>query len=162
MIDLAVKLSGSVAVVLASMFYGYTKICDVRRGITELGALLELVRYIGDNIEHFMKPLPDIVGSFRSECLAECGFLECAIERGLYDAWISSDFRLNDDATELLDNFFSSVGNGYADDEKKLCGYTEKRLTALLESSAAAAKDKERIYKTIPPMLAASVVLILI
>ncbi len=162
MIETVMKFSGAASMVFAAVFYGFIKIRDVRRGICELSAFCELVKYIGDNIEHFMKPIPDIITSYSNAYLDSCGFLPDARMHGLYNAWEASDFILNDEARSLLDEFFLSVGKGYVDDELRLCEYTSKRLCAVLDSVRISAKDKERIYKTIPLMLAASVVLILI
>ncbi len=162
MLEAAVKLAGGGALLLAAVIYGRGKIAGLRRSCTELSAFTDLVRYIGDNIEHFMKPIPDIVASFRGEYLRSSGFMASAEEIGLRAAWEGSDFGFPSEAKDILSDFFASIGTGYASDELKLCAYTEKRLSAILEASEAESKNKERIYKTIPPMLAGSVVLILI
>lgn len=153
---------GAAMPVLASIVYGRMKIREMRRRLFEISAFLRLVRYIGDNVEHFMKPIPEIIAGYEDGYLDSIAFLDNARKIGLFEAWRGGEFLLSGEGRDILDSYFSSVGGGYLDDEKKLTSYTEKRLEALLEAETAASKDKERIYKTVPPMLAGSVVLILI
>ena len=162
MVEISAKIIGAALPLLASLAYGRIKIRDLRRGLTEISAFLRLVRYIGDNVEHFMKPIPEIIAGFEDDYLESVGFLQNARDSGLLSAWQGGSFLLSGEGKKILDTYFTNVGGGYLDDEKKLTSYTEKRLEALLESETVAAKDKERIYKTVPPMLAGSVVLILI
>ncbi|MBQ4096949.1 MAG: hypothetical protein IJC62_02180 [Clostridia bacterium] len=162
MVEITVKIVGSVSVFLASFVYGHIKIRELKRRMNEISSFISLVRYIGDNIEHFMKPIPDIVAEFEDEYLTSCGFLDSARARGLPGAWKDGEFLLAGEARTLLDNYFSNVGTGYVEDERRLADYTAGRLTQILDMETALSKDKERIYKTVPPMLAGSVVLILI
>lgn len=148
--------------VVASLVYGRLKIRELRRRLLEISSFLKLVKYIGDNVEHFMKPIPEILSGFEDGYLGSVDFISDARTYGLRSAWQKGEFLMSEEVRGILDAYFSSVGGGYLDDEKKLTSYTEKRLEALLESEIAASKDKERIYKTVPPMLAGSIVLILI
>ena len=162
MIELAAKLIGALSVILVSLIYGRIKIREVRRRLDEMTAFLALVAYIGENIEHFMKPIPEILEEFENDYLSSCGFLEKAKEVGLENAWRNGEFLLPNEAYAILQNYFINVGSGYLDDEKKLSGYTERGLCRILENERASSKDKERIYRAVPPMIAGSIVLILI
>ena len=162
MVEFALKIVGSLSVVFVSLIYGRIKIRELRRQLDEISAFISFVRYIGDNIEHFMKPIPEIVADFDNEYLASCGFLDSARKFGLVSAWGSSELFITGESRVLLGNYFSNAGGGYLEDEKRLADYTVKRLSEILKAETVASKDKERIYRTVPPMLAGSVVLILI
>ena len=63
---------------------------------------------------------------------------------------------------EIQTKQFSKVMRGYKDEEVALCKYTHMKLAECEEKLSSALKDKEKLYRTIPPMLALSVILILI
>lgn len=156
-----VKTIGAVSVVGAAFFYGRIMVRELRRKIKLLSSFLEFVIFISENIEYFLKPIPDIIAEYRGEYLVECGFIKEAVERGLDCAWSKISASVGGEAKEILHGYFTAVGSGYADEEKRLSEYTIERLGRILESERAAVADREKIYRTVPVMLAASVVLII-
>lgn len=162
MTEVSIKLTGAAVVIISSVFYGLCKVKEVRSSIRNMSAFFDLIKYIKDNIEHFVKPVPSILNSYSHHYLEEIGFLREARENGIYRAWKNIETGFSEECREVLHEFFSALGRGYLEDELNRCEYTLKRLGSILESEKNSSKSKEKIYKTIPLMLAVSVVLILV
>ncbi len=162
MTEVIVKLIGSVALLVASLYYGQVKIRGERVGIKEVASLAEMVKYIGERIEHFSQPLPEIFAQYRNDHLESIGFLPYVRTMGISGAVENCRMTLDGDDRELFLKFAGAIGRGYRDEELSLCRYTYTKLTESEDKMRAAIKDKEKLYRTIPPMLALSVILILI
>ena len=59
-------------------------------------------------------------------------------------------------------SFAEKIGDAYRDEQTELCRYTEDRLRAVLEKRKSSAHDREKLYRTIPLLLALSVILMFI
>lgn len=165
MTELIIKTAGSATLVFSTIYYGAVMIREERSKLTTADAICEMMRYVRDNIEHFMKPLPDIFASYRNDALERTGFLADVRENGLKYAQIDRHFGKNSVDTEVLavlNDFCGKIGGGYRDDEIRLCDYS----IAQIEKRTAKMKDdfssKAKIYRTLPPLFALSVLLILI
>lgn len=159
------KSIGAVVLLVSSLIYGRQKIHAERRrlGLTE--AMCEFVGEIGDSIEHRMRPLPDIFRSYRNQALEECGFLPAVRENGLRNAWdaCAPCFReLDGRIFERMSAFCDEIGRGYREEELELCSLTIKQLRDECARLKNDSKNKEKLYRTIPPLMAMSAVLVLL
>lgn len=154
------KIAGAIILLCAAVGYGFVKIREERRRIAEAEALAELVKYIRDNILHYMKPLPEIFASYASPLLEENGFLPDCREKGIGAAWERAVFHLPDKLNRTMTDFAYSVGGGYREDELSLCGYTLDVIGEAVKTMRNEQDGKEKLYRTIPPLLALSVMLI--
>lgn len=164
MIKLIIKTLGSATFVVAAIYYGAIMIREERSKLTTSDAICEMIRYVRDNIEHFMKPLPDIFASYRNDTLERIGFLSDVRENGLRDAQLDRYFGKNyvdGEVFAVLADFCGKIGGGYRDDEIRLCDYAIARI----EKRTAKMKDdfssKTKIYRTLPPLFALSILLII-
>lgn len=156
------ELTGAGIVILAALFLSTGLIRDYKANLRELEALYDMISYIRDNIEHLMKPLPDIFRTYTNDYLETCGFLPAVRKTDLRQAWANHRFSVAGEAHTLIEDFIETVGSGYRTEELRLCEYTLTRLSGIIEKSRAESANKIRLYKTVPMMLALSVILILI
>jgi hypothetical protein len=162
MTETIVKIIGAVILLVTSVYYGQVKITAERIRIKKLSAARDMVKFIGEKIEHFSSPIPEILSEYRNSYLESIGYLEVIRTYGLSKT--TDILGTSQKGTEyiLIKQFVDSIGKGYKDDEVSLCKYTHLKLTECEEKLSSALKDKEKLYRTIPLMLALSVILILI
>lgn len=156
------KIFGALILLAASVAYGFMKIREERRKIELIDAFCELVRCIRENIAHYMKPLPQIFESYSGGVLEDNGFLGDCRTLGIHIAWERSSARmdLDEKARRVIGDFAESVGGGYREDELNLCGFTIAELEKIISSIREESAGREKMYRTIPPLLALSVMLI--
>ena len=159
------KLIGTAVLLLASILYGRRKILEERRVIREGEALLGLTVHIAEQIEYTMKPLPEILAGFDDDILLENGFLKAASESGIREAWDNQDckFRLPEKGMkQVFGQFCREIGRGYRKEELELCSLTIRRLREEIDQLKKDIGNREKLYRTIPPLMVMSVVLILL
>ncbi len=161
MTELIVKLLGAVILLSASLYYGQTKISSERDKLCLVSSLGDMVRFIGERIEHFSEPLPEILAAYRNEYLGQIGYLDEIRSHGIKSASLISEKSSPSGELEVFEEFAAKIGKGYREEEIALCRYTYERLSEHEKKLEGALKDKEKLYRTIPPMLALSVILIL-
>lgn len=154
------KILGAVLLIVTSVGYGFTKIREERRKIELNDAFCELVKHIRENIAHYMKPLGEIFSSYEGGILEDCGFLGDCRTVGIRLAWERSHFHLSEKPRRLMEDFANSIGGGYREDELNLCDYTASEMEKISRAMREEAVGREKMYRTIPPLLALSVVLI--
>ena len=149
-------------ILLSAVFYGWTKIYAERNKLKETSAFYDFIRYIRDNIEHFSKPLPEICKNYQNQYFTKRG-LSSQIERcGIKSALEAYVFLMSEEDTDTVLQFAREIGGGYREDELRLCDYTLKRLEGSIAAQKGEIKNKEKMYKTIPVLLAASVILLFV
>lgn len=156
------ELVGAGIVILSALFISTGLIRDYKNNLRELESLYDMILYIRDNIEHFMKPLPDIFRTYTNEYLESCGFLPSVRQTDLRQAWNGQTFAIDGEANILITDFIHTIGSGYRTEELRLCEYTLGRLRGIIDKSRAESGNKIKLYKTVPMMFALSVILILI
>ena len=80
----------------------------------------------------------------------------------LRHAWDGQTFAVSGEARELVQEFVRTIGNGYRAEELRLCEYTIGRLRGILDRARTDAAGQLRLYRTVPMLLALSVILILL
>ncbi len=156
---------GACLLISSSIYYGASMIREESRKLTTADAVAELIRYIRDNIEHFMTPLPDILDSFENKTLENCGFLHEVRRLGLRETAekLSSVIGSADrEVTAAFRDFCVGIGGGYKDDEVRLCDYTLERIGRRIGQMKSEHAGKVKIYRTLPPLFALSAILILV
>lgn len=160
------KIIGGILLLAASVGFGLIKIREERRRIRLARAFCELVKHIRENIAHYMKPLPEIFRTADCPILEEHGFLGDCRERGIRLAWEkfsdSAENILPERVKRVLAEFSESIGGGYREDELNLCDYTIAELERAVREMTEDSVGKEKIYRTIPPLVALSAMLIFV
>ena len=156
------KLIGCAGVLVSAVLWGIYKIRTERRKTDELAAFCDLVGYIGENIAHFSKPLPEIYAAYSDKTLSDGGFLAILRKSGMKTATESlAVFHEREVGGEML-TFASRIGDGYREEQTALCEYTKSRLGGMLEKRKTASRDREKLYRTVPLLVALSVLLMFI
>ena len=153
---------GAGILVISAWLISCTLIHEHTTALNELEALYDMIFYIRDNIEHLMKPIPDIFREYKNHFLETCGFLSEVRSKDLRAAWETQTFHISGETKQLLEHFIKNIGNGYRKEELRLCDYTLERLRKLLDRTRSDTINQLKLYKTVPMMLALSVILILI
>lgn len=156
------KLIGAAVMLISAVMWGIFKVRAERKITDELEELCSLVGFIGDNITHLSRPLPEIFEEFRSDALDECGFIDALRHGGMRNAVAHLSCGENSEITREMSLFSEKLGMGYREEQTKLCDYTLGHLRALLEERKKTLRDKEKLYRTIPVLLALSVILMFI
>lgn len=156
------KLIGAAVLITSAVMWGIFKVRAERKTTDELEELCALVAFIGDNIAHLSRPLPEIFNEFRSNVLESCGFVDALRSGGMKAAVASLSCGESSEITREMSLFSEKLGMGYREEQTKLCNYTEGRLRTMLEERKKSLRDKEKLYRTIPVLLALSVILMFI
>ena len=159
-LSMPLKFAGVAALFFSSLLFGLTKIREQRRRLTETKAVAALVHRIRTEIEAFRRPLPEIYATYRSDVLEEDGFLPLLRSGGLTEA-IPALAHLPDVAAILIP-LAERLGQGDAAEEVGRCRIAEEGLLALSVSYEKDSASVEKLYRTIPVMMAASAALILL
>ncbi len=152
---------GAGIVLVSALFLSFRLTRDHRAHLRELDAFYNMIVYIRDNIDHFMKPLPDIFQTYTNETLERCGFLPKVRKTDLSQAWRGQTFMISEECRTLLNDFCTQIGSGYRTEELRLCEYTLSRLHNILEKNRNELNNRLKLYKTVPLLFALSVILIL-
>ncbi len=154
---------GAVSLISAALMISSSLIREYKTRLHELEALYDMIAYIRDNIEHLMKPLPEIFQNYSNPYLENCGFLPAVRLKGLKQTWEEGQtFTLSGEACRLIDEFIRNIGSGYRTEELRLCEYTLGRLCKILDHTQTDTENQLKLYKTVPMMFALSIILILI
>ena len=147
---------------LAAVVWGCRKIKTERMRTAELDALCRLVGYIGDNIAHFGTPLPEIYAGYSDGLLDGCGFSGILRQNGMTAALDARLLSQNDSVTAILYRFSRALGGGDRAEQTELCEYTKKQLTDILDSRKRESRDKEKLWRTCPVLIALAAILLVI
>lgn len=162
MSEIIFKIFGATLIVSSSLYFSMLKITSVKRRIAELSAFRDMIGFIHDNIEHFTMPLPEIFSEYRNSYLENSGLIERIRKYGIAESLSDYSFSISNDERDILIGFADKLGNGYRNEELNLCKYTDGKLAAAEDRMLSELKNVQKLYITIPLMLALSVILILI
>lgn len=155
------KPIGALALLAAAVVWGFGRIRSERRTTEQIAEMCALVGFIRDNVVHFNRPLPDIYADYYSRLLDDCGFIAVLRSRGLPDALECLSIA-DDEIARQLRSFAERIGTGYTDETTELCEYTLARIEPALEKRRGAAHDRERLYRTMPILLALAAIMMFI
>lgn len=156
------KWLGAGILMLSAWLTGTGLIREHQNRLRELEALYDMISCIRDNIEHLMKPLPEIFRIYTNPYLETCGFLAEAKKNGLRRAWENHTTSVSGEAGQLIEEFTRNIGNGYRTEELRLCEYTLDRLRKILDHTRTETANQRKLYRSVPMLFALSVILILL
>lgn len=125
-------------------------------------ALADFAEYCGERIRLFRDPLDVIYASFENDILAKEGFTQSLRLSGAAIAAASMEDKLLGGDAAVLREFSKKIGQGYSDEQAALCTFTASSLRESEKRQLAELPGKTRIYKLLPPLAAASAVILLI
>ena len=161
-IQSTVKLLGALTVVLSSVWWGVGKVRHERRKTDELDAFCDLVAFIGENISHFVRPLPEIYAEYTDGFPRGSAFAEVLRAEGMNAAIDTLAVNEDDACARDMYSFAERIGGGFREEQTELCEYTRSRLLAVCEKRKTTAKEREKLYLTIPLLLSFAAILMFI
>lgn len=156
------KLAGAALVFTAAAFFGAGMCEKIRNKLALLEALGDLVSYMGESIETFRLPLGRIFEDYQNTFLQEIGFLNILRRDGLAAAICSVEKDLPPEIFDQLCSFAGAIGGGYASEQAKLCAFTKERLCNASSDLRTQLPGRLKIYRMLPLLAAASVLLLII
>lgn len=158
----APALVGGALTVLAALLFGRGYAAFIKKREAEGEELLRFLLHIKGEVGRFLATPERIVKSFRSDVLAECGFLPLCENGALYDAFLCAGLSLSGEVRELLADFLRGFGENYLEGEILRCEDFYTRLSALLCAEREANAKSVRVVKTVSAAAALGVVILLI
>lgn len=154
------KAFGIVILLGTAFYYSYSRQWMGKQKCILLEELCVLLEWIQKNIECFAKPLDEICNDYTSPQLAQYGFYNQWQTDGLFCALENLPY-LPNAAKELLLQYGKTAGQGYKEEELRLCRYTKEQLSEILYQQKEDLRAKNRMYQTLPFLLVLSIVLLL-
>lgn len=152
-------LIGSALVLGSFCSVGFFASSGRKRRLYHTEAALELIGRVRASIDCFLTPVNDIFAGFSNEPLEECGFLDVLREKGLTAAALSGTASFPEQVTELLVSFSTSLGEGYKEEQLKLCDFYGDAILKVLESERSEYEKDIRLYRFVPALLALFIIL---
>ena len=157
---MAAKTLGIITLLLTAYYFSYNR---HKSEAIHYGLLLELCSlfsYIQKNIDCFTKPLNEICCEYTSPLLQQYGF---------FTAWKQQDLtyavnilpHMTTPVKEILLSYSHSAGQGYKEEELQLCRFTYEQLQEIVSGQKEEHAAKNKMYRTLPYLLALSIVLLL-
>ena len=154
------KAAGAAILLIAAGGMGWTEIREGRVRVAELRALVKLIRFIRENIERLSKPLGEIFAEYADPLLESSGFLPTARREGMERAAHSVRWHLSEEERAILYSFAAALGKGYREEQAELCRMTESRLSDAERELRESAPGRERLWRSIPVLMALSAILL--
>ena len=129
-----------------------------KRKLRYLEGWIELIRYIGNQINCYLMPLNEILEAIEPE--RTNGHAPTGEER-LRAILAATQGDLDEDSRRLLERFVTQIGNGYREDQIRLCEYTVSSLSVLRDKFATELPARLRVRTALCLCVAAGGALLL-
>ena len=153
---------GAILCSLAAFFWGRERGRLEEEKILIIEGLIFFVTYTEEQITNFKTPLHRIYSDFCEPTLEKIGFISLLQNSGIEKAVEILNGRLSESSYKEVAAFAKGLGGGYSEGQKKLCEITEKRLEKMLKEQKASLSERVRMYRLLPVLIAASVIILLI
>ena len=155
-------LIGAACIFAVALIWGRDRVKKEEQRIAVLRGLLKFVTFVKDEIANFRTPLDKIFESFSVEALTETRFSEYLVKGDTDGAVDSLKGKIPDDALRELSVFLAELGGGYCEGQVALCDVFSKRLDTCTTELLSTFNDRTRMYRLLPLLIAASVIILLI
>lgn len=146
---------GSLLLLGSAALFSYDKIHTARTQVLYLEEWIRFLLYTENHIRSFRTPLPEIIVSFRQDTDTE--FAATLGEYGLFHTLARTP--LPNGAHQILSEYIDKAGGYYETEELRLCRYTIDALERIQNDARRELQEKTKLYRTLPLMLALSIVL---
>ncbi len=156
------KLAGAALVFIAATLYGRGMCEKIKRRLSVVTALDDLISYMRGSIENLRLPLGRIFDDYHNAFLDQIGFIDILRRDGLAPAVSSIEKELPPDIYDQLCSFAGTIGGGSASEEAKLCDFTKERLQKTGEDMRMQLPARLKMYRLLPLLAAASILLLIL
>lgn len=157
-----VKLSGSGLLIFAAFLWGRKKANAENHAILVLGEFISFIKFIRDNIAHIKTPIPDICQNYQTDFTEIQKFLSDAELYGIHEAFEKNNSILPLKSRKTAEKFASEIGHGYGEETLELCRYTIDVLGGQYKEMKDDMVQRRKMWYSLPPLFASSVILIFI
>lgn len=157
-----IKLSGSGLLIFAAFLLGRKKANAENHAIIVFGEFISFIKFIRDNIAHMKTPIPDICREYQTDSVEIQKFLTDAETYGIREAFEKNYAILPQKSRKTAEKFASEIGRGYGVETLELCRYTIDVLDGQYKTMKDDMVQRRRMWYSLPPLFASSVILIFI
>ena len=156
------KLAGAAIIFAAAFHYCGNMVVQKKKNLSQTAPQGEFNSYISESIETFRLPLGRIFEDYQNGFLQEIGFLDILRRDGFAAAICSVEKDLPPEMFDQLCTFAGAIGGGYASEQAKLCAFTKERLCGVCANLRTQLPGRLKMYRLLPLLAAASVLLLII
>ena len=148
-----VKIIGAALILFCCTWTAHEYRTGLKKGISHLEVFVNLIDHIRIQIDYFSIPLPQILNEYEKIALKSSGEILLSLKE---------DALLSNDEKKILTELFLHLGDGYKDEQIKLCSYANEQLKRYLEKRTREYPEKVKVNNSLCFLAGASAILILI
>lgn len=148
-----VKAAGIVMILIGCALYSREYRSGLKKGMAALKDHIELIENIRMQIEYFSTPLNQILRKQEKEIGKTVAGLLFSIDK---------DTDLHPQEKKILTDLFNRLGDGYKDEQIKLCVYALEKLRKLYEQRTREYPEKVKVNRSLCFLAGASAILLLL
>lgn len=148
------KIAGAIFILCASVAASYFYERREKEKIKKANKLSEFIRYIRAQISYFSLPMDKIFKSYKPD--------DSLIEEIMSGNFSSLEFFFDKDTSDAIKDFFSSLGNGYKDEQLALCDFTLSRTDDFVNKMNKEFSGKVRVFRSMAIFAGVCVIILLI
>lgn len=156
------KIIGAIIIISVGIFFS-SKLCKEQTSkLSVASSLIDFTEHIRASIYTSRLPLDEIFSTFTAPALADCGFEYQLNQNGLNAALCTVSPTVSPRSMAVLENLASGLGGINTDIQLRLC---EETVTVLREEYSKQKEffsEKKKMYRALPILLAASVVILML
>lgn len=153
---------GAIIIIAAAFIWGRERANKEEEKLAILEGLLRFILYVKEEIVSFKTPLARIVEVFSDDALEKSGFSLFLKNHGVVGAEQVLFGKIPKEAYGELSLFLKNLGGGYSEGQSALCDVVYSRLERSRDELSLTLSNRIRMYRLLPVLLAASVVILLI
>ncbi len=155
------KTAGGIAILVTAVYFGLSKVNELRTRLNALRSVLALIAHIKRRIECFREPLFSIYASFDDDHFDSTG-IGSRLRQGGLACTAEHLIGLTDSEKLSLIEFEKKLSEYYPADAVRLCEMKEAEFGEILNTASESFKTKAKLYKILPVLAALSVILLMI
>lgn len=148
------KIAGAIFILCASVASSYFYEKREKEKIKKANKLSEFIRYIRAQISYFSLPADKIFKAYKTD--------DSLIENIISGNLSTLDFFFCKDMSNDIKDFFSSLGNGYKDEQLALCDFTLSKTEDFINKMNKEFPGKVRIFRSMALFTGICVIILLI
>ena len=148
------KIAGAIFILCASVASSYFYEKREKEKIKKANKLAEFIRYIRAQISYFSLPVDMIFKAYKSD--------DTLTEDIISGKLSSLDSFFDKDTADVIKGFFSSLGNGYKDEQLALCDFTMSAIEDFTDKMNKEFSGKVRVFRSMAIFTGVCLIILLI
>ena len=148
------KTAGAIFILCASVASSYFYEKREKEKIKKANKLAEFIRYIRAQISYFSLPVDMIFKAYKSDDTLTGDIISGKLS--------SLDSFFDKDTADVIKDFFSSLGNGYKDEQLALCDFTMSAIEDFTDKMNKEFSGKVRVFRSMAIFTGVCLIILLI